>query len=191
MSVARRTCSAPKCARVYYAKDYCQTHYLRLKAGTDLNRPIIAVEHHGLQDVPAYKSWHMMHQRCRNKNYSSYKNYGARGISICKRWYSFTNFYEDMGDRPDLSYSLDRIDVNGNYEPNNCRWATKQVQCINKRKKQGCTSDEPNVYWHEVTKKWAVRVTRNYRTKYVGVYRTVEEAVKARDGYLSHISLEL
>ncbi len=79
------------------------------------------------------RSWKAMNSRCRNEKNVEYRNYGGRGIKICKRWNSFWKFYEDMGDRP-KGTSLDRINNNGNYEPNNCRWATPLEQSRNTRK---------------------------------------------------------
>lgn len=80
-----------------------------------------------------YQSWANMIQRCTNPNNTNWGNYGERGITVCKRWrLSFVNFLKDMGLRP-KGTSIDRIDVNGNYEPGNCRWATKSEQGFNKR----------------------------------------------------------
>jgi hypothetical protein len=82
-----------------------------------------------------YKSWCAMKTRCNNPNTADYRSYGGRGIKVCERWDgSFTAFMADMGPRP-KGKTLDRINVNANYEPLNCRWATNAEQQKNKRKK--------------------------------------------------------
>ena len=80
----------------------------------------------------AYKCWVRMLQRCFNPNGTHYPNYGARGIKPCERWLKFENFYADMGDPPP-GLSIDRINVNGDYEPGNCRWTTPAEQARNRR----------------------------------------------------------
>ncbi len=89
---------------------------------------------HGLSHTKRreYRSWKDMRSRCRNPNDSDYSDYGGRGITICEQWSDFAVFFADMGDRPQGS-TLDRINVNGNYEPANCRWADHKVQANNKR----------------------------------------------------------
>ena len=82
---------------------------------------------------PLWAIWHGMMQRCTNSNRSDYKYYGQRGISVCARWKTLRNFIDDMGPRPTLKHSIDRVDNEGNYEPDNCRWATKTEQSNNSR----------------------------------------------------------
>jgi len=88
---------------------------------------------HNMTGSGEYKSWTEMKQRCFNKKNCHYKWYGKRNITVCDRWKnSFINFYKDMGERP-REKTLDRIDNNGDYKPNNCQWSTQTEQCRNRR----------------------------------------------------------
>ena len=88
---------------------------------------------HGGKGTPEYRTWKHMRERCSSPSCEDYKNYGGRGISICRQWDDFTVFLLDMGPRPGRGYSIERLDVNGNYEPSNCVWATTTEQARNKR----------------------------------------------------------
>ena|SRR3990167_8379272 len=88
---------------------------------------------HGMSKTGTYDTWAGMITRCRNTKHISYLNYGGRGIKVSKRWLKFENFFADMGERP-VGKSLDRINTNGNYEPDNCRWASRKEQILNQRR---------------------------------------------------------
>lgn len=95
---------------------------------------------HNAISTPEYKSWRQMKGRCNSRNHTEFSRYGGRGITVCERWNSFELFLEDMGKRPSGS-SIDRIDVNGNYCPENCKWSTAKEQARNKRNNVVLTID--------------------------------------------------
>lgn len=110
---------------------------------------------HGKSYSSLYRTWVHIIGRCENKNDESYKNYGGRGINICKEWREdFEAFEKYIGEKPSDKYSIDRIDNEGNYEPGNVRWATIFVQANNRRKqkrkthcKRGHEFTKENIYW--------------------------------------------
>ncbi|MCR8633506.1 AP2 domain-containing protein [Paenibacillus radicis (ex Xue et al. 2023)] len=125
--------------------------------------------------------WRGMITRCTNKNRDDYDRYGGRGIRVCGRWLnSFEAFLEDMGPRPTLRHSIDRIDVNGHYDPNNCQWALPGQQARNTRMRGDNTSGFRGVSWHKKHKKWTVTIGVNNKLIYIGYFESKEEAVIAR-----------
>ena len=120
-----------------------------------------AITKHGLCDkTPLYYIWKNMKSRCYYKKNKHYKDYGGRGIRVCDRWLNnFRNFYQDMGKRPKRT-SLDRINNNGNYKPQNCRWATSEMQRSNKRNTHFLTYKNKT----QTIKQWSNELKIEYAT---------------------------
>lgn len=154
----------------------CSKHYQRWKRNgtTDL-----VLEYNGPRknNINEYYSWSSMKDRCNRKSHHAYKDYGGRGIKVCDRWlevHGFSNFLEDMGPRP-KGCSLDRIDVNGDYCPENCRWANSLTQGCNKRN----TLKVPGVTPQRGCSTWVARYRAN-GNNLTKCCKTYEEAVKYR-----------
>jgi len=130
---------------------------------------------HGMCDGPEYQSWKRMKARCLNPNDCGYDYYGGRGIAVCSEWLdSFGSFFEDMGARPPKT-SLDRIDNNGPYSPDNCRWATRAEQQRNTRQNHNLTHEGRTM----CLAAWAEETGLNYVTLAARIYRgwSVERAL--------------
>lgn len=135
---------------------------------------------HGMSRTREYNAWAAMKQRCYYEKHDYYDSYGGRGITVCERWlHSFENFYEDMGDCP-KGMSIERVEVNGNYEPSNCKWDTASNQGYNTRMSSANKSGKTGVCWHKVTGKWMASIRHNGKPEYLGVFDLLEDAIEAR-----------
>lgn len=133
-------------------------------------------ETHGMSYTGEHHAWLGMKQRCYNENNPKYPLYGGRGIRVCDRWLdSFEAFYEDMGDRPSDSHSLDRIDNDGNYEPDNCRWATPKQQARNRSTNHDITYRGET----KTLKEWAKELGMNRITLFTRLERLGWDVEKA------------
>lgn len=140
---------------------------------------------HGMSNTPTYHTWVTMRKRCANKHNSDYHLYGGRGIKVCERWNSFENFYLDMGERAE-GMTIDRIDPNKDYSPENCRWATNLEQARNKRNVRFVTFNNMTKSLHE----FCDELKLNYHTVNTRLAQqkwTVERALSTPTGRFSNV----
>lgn len=133
-----------------------------------LHKEIVAktFRKHYLKGTPEYTSWQLMKDRCCNVNNKTYQYYGGRGIKVCEQWLdSPEQFVKDMGTKPDKTYTIDRIDCNGNYEPSNCKWASKSEQSRNRNDSKTLTIDGIKKHLAD----WAA----DYGMPYLQVYKRI------------------
>lgn len=135
--------------------------------------------YHGMKHTSVYNSWRKMRERCNDPNDPLFTRYGGRGVKVCKEWdESFQQFYRDMGTPPD-GFTIDRIDLRGDYTPNNCRWGSRYVQSRNRGSSVG-TSKYKGVQWEESSGKWIATITVGHlKCKKIGRYFSEETAAKA------------
>lgn len=146
---------------------------------------------HGLTSNRFYQTWYNMIKRCNNLSVWDYKHYGGRGIIVCEEWLDVTNFvvwaestYPNME-----GYTLDRISNDKGYSPENCTWSDKTTQCINQRVRKDNKSGVVGVSYHSRDGVWTAYITANNTRKYIGTFLTIEEAVQARDNYITQNNL--
>jgi len=170
-----KICTVKDCKEKLSYKGFCIKHYYRWKRhGSPF---VVKIERHGMRNTSEYVCWRHMKQRCNDPSNATYKYYGGKGITVCDRWLnSFTNFYQDMGRKPSSKHSIDRIDNNGNYEPNNCRWLTAVQQSMNKGMRRNSSAIYPGVRRNKLTNKWRVY----FRNKYIGTFVNQKEAIQKK-----------
>ena len=172
-------CKVKNCSNSIHCKSLCCKHYMRYRLKKSFKGR--DNEYHGMSNTREYKAWQAMKKRCNEKNNI---NYGGRGIKVCDEWRnSFLTFYNDMGDIPE-GMSLDRIDVNGNYDPSNCRWATYSEQNINKRISKNNKTGYKGISYVSSRKKYRVDININGKSIYIGMFTTIKDALNAKEKYV-------
>ena len=141
---------------------------------------------HGLRNHRFYKTWKHMVDRCNNPKIKAYKDYGGRGISVCEDWLDIRNFVDwcDLTHPNQEGYTLDRINNDKGYSPENSRWVDKSTQAINRRMRRTNTSGFVGVGFNKSKGKWEASLKLNNIYKYIGSFLTIEEAAQARDNYI-------
>ncbi len=141
-------------------------------------------ESHGMWNTSEYHAWENMKARCLNPKHPSFVNYGGRGITICDMWRdSFINFYEDMGAKPYAEYTLERVNNDKGYSPDNCIWADRTSQILNRRQRKSKLGLK-HIYQKGETQGYYVQICRNYTKVNYGTYPTIDEAIDVRDRVL-------
>lgn len=135
---------------------------------------------HGMTKTPLYRRWAAMKQRCDNRKVINYDIYGGRGVKYDPRWVDFNAFFEDMNQGFEESLEIDRIDVNGDYSKDNCRWVTHSENNFNKTIQSNNISGKTGVSLSKTSGKYRAYISVDGKYMHLGLYDTKEEAVESR-----------
>lgn len=165
-SELKQICSVKKCLNSIRALGYCKRHY---------HQYVFMPKH------PLYHTWQNIQRRCNNPEHPRYKDWGGRGIKVCARWVnSYKDFINDMGPRPTPFHQVDRINNDGDYTPENCRWATATQQTKTRRKRSNNRSGVKGVELRQ-DGKFVARITINKKRINLGSFSDLSEAKTARE----------
>lgn len=174
------------CGRLY------KRDYFKLKYGlvAQCRECYLRTRHH-LNHTRIHRCWVAMKQRCYNKKEKAYKDYGARGIKVCEQWKNdFLSFYNwAMAHGYNDTLTIDRIDVNGDYCPENCRWADQHTQSANTRKLKTNTTGWRGVSFHKCTGRYRAYICIHRKIHNLGEFDTIEQAAKARQDFIKNNNL--
>ena len=173
-----------------YECQYCGIHWecrtTIIKTGRTKSCGCLKGDAHGLTSHKFYGTWRQMVQRCTNPKIKVYKDYGGRGISVCEEWLNIRNFVDwcDLTHPNQEGYTLDRINNDKGYSPENCTWSDKTAQVLNRRIMKNNKSGYVGVIWHKRGRKWRANIRISKKLINLGSFKDKIEAVLARDNYI-------
>jgi hypothetical protein len=136
---------------------------------------------HGMRGTSTYQTWADLIKRCNNPKNTGFKNYGGRGIKVCKEWLRFEKFFKDMGEKP-ANLTIERVDNNKGYYKGNCKYATSTEQNRNQRIRKDNKSGTAGVWYDKELQKYQVNIRANYKQIYIGLFANLQDAKAARKG---------
>ena len=140
---------------------------------------------HNLRGTRIYFTWANMKARCYNKNTKFYKNYGGRGITVCVEWLEFIKFHDwAMNNGYSENLTLDRIDNNKGYSPENCRFVERHIQLVNQRVRKENKSGYKGLWWNKNEKKWESYINIRKKKYHLGKFRNKKDALEARNNFI-------
>lgn len=183
-------CSIDGCNRKHNSHGYCSMHFGRLLRNGDPNLYVRRRTGEMVNNKTEYYTYNHMHRRCECENDPDFKSYGCRGIVVCKRWCGpdgFHMFLKDMVKKPSKKHSLDRINVDGGYCPENCRWAEPWIQSSNTRTR---SLETRGVYFDKTRKRFIANININ-RIRKTKSFKTFDDAMKQRLEWEKELGLSI